>query len=250
MSIPLPIQSPTTAPSHAEGSAYPEPHQPHGDRASTLRLHLKRVRWLFVARGEPLVKRVLDVCGALAVGALAWPIVAVAALLVKLTDGGPVLYWQKRVGRDGEHFDFPKLRSMVMDAERARAGLEAQNHHHTGVTFKMRHDPRVTWIGRILRKLSIDELPQVWCVLRGDMSLVGPRPALPSEVRRYSCFDRRRLDVTPGLTCLWQVSGRGDLPFETQVRLDLDYIQSRSFALDLRILVSTVPAVLTGAGAY
>ena len=251
MSTPLAIPLTASAPAFApERVTYPDPVQPHGERASTPHPHLERARWLLVVRGEPLLKRALDVLGAVALLSVAWPVLALAALLVKLTDGGPVLFWQKRVGRDGRHFDFPKLRSMIVNAERARPALEQENHHRGSVTFKMRRDPRVTWIGRIIRKLSIDELPQLWCVLGGDMSLVGPRPALPSEVRRYSCADRRRLDVTPGLTCLWQVSGRGDLPFETQVRLDVDYILSRSFALDLRILAATVPAVLTGAGAY
>jgi lipopolysaccharide/colanic/teichoic acid biosynthesis glycosyltransferase len=114
----------------------------------------------------------------------------------------------------------------------------------------MKDDPRITWIGKIIRKFSIDELPQLWCVLRGDMSLVGPRPPVPREVALYSLADRRRLEITPGLTCIWQVSGRGDIPFPQQVKLDVDYIESQSFWVDLKLLFLTVPAVLTGKGAY
>lgn len=222
----------------------------HGVQRPLYRLYTNHVRWLFTVRGERWVKRAVDlVAGALLLIALA-PVAALAALLIKLTDGGPVVYWQRRVGLNGRLFAFPKLRSMVVHAEQLRPQLEAVNDHRNGVTFKMRDDPRVTWIGRIIRKLSIDEVPQLWCVLAGDMSLVGPRPAVPSEVRRYTRSDRRRLDVVPGLTCLWQVSGRADLPFEKQVKLDVSYIRDRSLWMDLSILVRTVPAVLTGRGAY
>jgi lipopolysaccharide/colanic/teichoic acid biosynthesis glycosyltransferase len=139
---------------------------------------------------------------------------------------------------------------MVVGAERLKAELLAQNSHGDCVTFKMKRDPRVTWIGRIIRKLSIDELPQLWCVFKGEMSLVGPRPPVPGEVARYSLADRRRLDVVPGLTCIWQVSGRGDIPFPEQVKLDVDYIESQNLWLDLKLLLQTVPAVLLGRGAY
>jgi lipopolysaccharide/colanic/teichoic acid biosynthesis glycosyltransferase len=118
------------------------------------------------------------------------------------------------------------------------------------VTFKMKRDPRITWIGRIISKLSIDETPQLWNVFNGHMTLVGPRPPLPSEVEKYTLHDRRRLDVKPGLTCIWQVSGRGDIPFQEQVELDIEYIESQSLWLDLKLLVKTVPAVLLGRGAY
>jgi lipopolysaccharide/colanic/teichoic acid biosynthesis glycosyltransferase len=123
-------------------------------------------------------------------------------------------------------------------------------HGGSGVTFKMRHDPRVTWIGSFIRKFSIDELPQLWCVLKGDMSLVGPRPALVREVDRYSQDDRRRLDVIPGLTCTWQVSGRSDIPFPEQLRMDVDYIDRQSLGEDLKLLLKTIPAVISGRGAY
>src|SRR5271166_5764761 len=125
-----------------------------------------------------------------------------------------------------------------------------KNDHANSITFKMRNDPRVTWIGKIIRKLSIDELPQLWCVLKGDMSLVGPRPPVPSEVAEYTLRDRRRLDATPGLTCIWQVSGRGNIPFPKQVELDVQYIESQSVWLDVKLLLKTVPAVLLGKGAY
>jgi len=155
------------------------------------------------------------------------------------------------VGRGGREFPFPKFRSMCVDAGRRRAEIEALNQHgQDGVTFKMRRDPRITPVGRILRRFSLDELPQLWCVLRGDMTLVGPRPALPAEVARYSVTDRHRLSVTPGLTCIWQVSGRADVPFAGQVQMDIAYIRERSLAADLRLLWRTVPAVLLGRGAY
>ena len=141
---------------------------------------------------------------------------------------------------------------MCTNAEKLKDALLAQSHHAEagGITFKMKRDPRVTWIGRIIRKLSIDELPQLWCVLKGDMSLVGPRPPVPREVALYTLADRRRLDAVPGLTCIWQVSGRGDIPFPQQVQLDVDYIESQSFWLDVKLLLATVPAVLLGKGAY
>jgi lipopolysaccharide/colanic/teichoic acid biosynthesis glycosyltransferase len=172
------------------------------------------------------------------------------ALLIKLTDRGPVLFWQARVGKWGRVFPFPKFRSMVVDAEARQKELMSDNQHGDGVTFKIRRDPRVTWIGRIIRKTSIDELPQLWCVLKGDMSLVGPRPPLEKEVARYTLADRRRLDATPGITCIWQVSGRSDIPFPQQVELDVEYIEKQSIGEDLRLLIKTIPAVITGRGAY
>jgi lipopolysaccharide/colanic/teichoic acid biosynthesis glycosyltransferase len=143
-----------------------------------------------------------------------------------------------------------KFRSMYIDAEARKARLIAANEMAGGVLFKMKHDPRITRVGRFIRKASIDELPQLWNVLRGDMSLVGPRPALPSEVDEYSLRDRQRLEVIPGITCIWQVSGRSDIPFEEQVQLDIQYIESQSFWQDVMILLKTVPAVLLGRGAY
>ena len=206
--------------------------------------------WAAVARLRRFAKRGLDVTAAATALALLLPLFAVVALLIRLTDRGPVLYWQERVGRHGKVFRFPKFRSMVVDAEAQLAKLAARNQHGDGVTFKMRRDPRITWIGRIIRRSSIDELPQLWCVLTGEMSLVGPRPALPREVSRYSLADRRRLDAIPGLTCHWQVQGRSEIPFPRQVELDVAYIEHQNLALDIRLLGQTIPAVLTGRGAY
>lgn len=210
----------------------------------------KKYAWALVVGGAKAVKRALDIAVAAAMLILLLPLFAAVALMIKLTDRGPVLFWQKRVGRWGREFPFPKFRSMVVNAEKLKDTLLGQNDHGGGVTFKMKKDPRVTWIGRIIRRLSIDELPQLWCVLKGDMSLVGPRPPVPREVALYTLADRRRLDVTPGLTCIWQVSGRGNVPFPRQVELDVQYIESQSVWLDFKLLLKTVPAVLTGRGAY
>jgi lipopolysaccharide/colanic/teichoic acid biosynthesis glycosyltransferase len=216
------------------------------------RLHLfrKKYAWWTVVRGTSALKRIIDFCASLfALIALA-PLFGLTALLIKLTDRGPVLFWQTRVGKWGREFPFPKFRSMVTNAEKLKDGLLAQNQHADGKTFKIKKDPRITWIGRIIRKYSIDELPQLWCVLKGDMSLVGPRPPVPREVALYTLSDRRRLDTIPGLTCLWQVNGRGDIPFPQQVELDAEYIRSRSLLTDIKILLMTVPAVFLGKGAY
>lgn len=137
---------------------------------------------------------------------------------------------------------------MVINAEEIKDRLLDQSDLGDSVTFKMKKDPRVTWVGRIIRKFSIDELPQLWCVLKGDISLVGPRPPVPREVAEYTLADRRRLDTTPGLTCTWQVSGRSDIPFEKQVELDVKYIESQSLTMDLLLLLKTIPAVLVGKG--
>jgi lipopolysaccharide/colanic/teichoic acid biosynthesis glycosyltransferase len=143
-----------------------------------------------------------------------------------------------------------KFRSMYIDAEQRKAELDRQNEMAGGVTFKMKRDPRITRVGRFIRKASIDELPQLWNVLKGDMSLVGPRPPVPKEVDKYSLADRRRLEVIPGITCIWQVSGRSDIPFPEQVKLDVEYIESQSLWTDVVILLKTIPAVFLGRGAY
>jgi lipopolysaccharide/colanic/teichoic acid biosynthesis glycosyltransferase len=222
----------------------------HAPMMRRMRLVHKRYAWWVVVHGANLLKRLLDIVVAIAMLVAFSSLFLVVALCIKLTDGGPVLFWQTRVGKWGREFRFPKFRSMVANAEQLKDRLLAENQHADVKTFKMKRDPRITWIGRIIRKLSIDELPQLWCVLRGDMSLVGPRPPVPREVALYTLADRRRLDVTPGLTCIWQVSGRSDIPFPQQVELDVQYIHSRSLLTDLRILVMTVPAVLLGKGAY
>jgi exopolysaccharide biosynthesis polyprenyl glycosylphosphotransferase len=177
------------------------------------------------------------------------PVYGVIALLIKRDSPGPVLFRQTRVGKNGQEFGFLKFRSMVADAEARRQDLETQN-ERSGPVFKIRDDPRVTRVGRVLRKYSLDELPQLVNVLRGEMSLVGPRPALPREVALYTQEQRGRLAVTPGVTGLWQVSGRARLSFEESVALDLYYIEHQSLALNLRILLKTLPAVLKGDGAY
>ncbi|MBV9852384.1 MAG: sugar transferase [Armatimonadetes bacterium] len=177
------------------------------------------------------------------------PLFALIALLIRLDTPGPVLFIQRRVGQGGAEFPFFKFRSMVHDAEARRRALEALN-ERGGPVFKMRQDPRITRVGRVLRRCSLDELPQLLNVLRGEMSLVGPRPALPGEVAQYTPRQRGRLAVTPGVTGLWQVSGRAELDFERAVELDLFYVQHQSLALYLRILCLTVPAVLSGRGAY
>jgi lipopolysaccharide/colanic/teichoic acid biosynthesis glycosyltransferase len=197
-----------------------------------------------------IAKRAFDLTFAAVLLALSSPLLFLIAVAIKLTDGGPVLYWQKRVGMWGQLFDFPKFRSMILDADKIVDSLADHNHHGNSITFKIKRDPRVTWIGRLIRRFSLDEFPQMWCVLRGQMSLVGPRPALPREVNNYTQEHRRRLSVRPGLTCIWQVNGRADVPFDRQVQMDVDYVESHNFWLDLRLVASTVPAVITGRGAY
>ena len=164
-------------------------------------------------------------------------------------DGGPAFYSQDRIGLHGKPFRFWKFRSMIPNADRLKQELINQNEMKGGVLFKMKSDPRITPIGRFIRKFSIDELPQLWNVLRGDMSLVGPRPPLPDEVKLYTTEERHRLDSKQGITGLWQVSGRSDIPFEKQLLLDLDYIYNESIWNDIKLLIKTIPAVFTGRGA-
>lgn len=209
----------------------------------------QRFRRLMALHVDDAAKRLVDIVVSGSVLLLFLPLWIVIALLVKL-DGGPMLYWQTRVGRNGREFPFPKIRSMVVNADILRAKLEAENEHGgKGVTFKLENDPRITRVGRFLRRTSLDEIPQLWCVFNGEMSLVGPRPALPIEVARYTVEQRRRLEVKPGLTCIWQVSGRSQIPFEGQIMMDLEYIRTRSFTGDLILLAKTVPAVFFGRGA-
>jgi lipopolysaccharide/colanic/teichoic acid biosynthesis glycosyltransferase len=199
----------------------------------------------------PLFKRTLDILVSGTALFLLSPLLFVIAAIIKLSDGGPILFWQDRVGRHGDIFPFPKFRSMRIDAEQLKDKLLAGNQHgKDGVTFKMKRDPRITPVGRIIRRFSLDELPQLWCVLNGNMTLVGPRPAVPREVRAYRSADRRRLEVTPGLTCIWQVSGRSEVPFPQQVEMDCEYIHNQSLVKDLLLLIKTLPAVISGKGAY
>jgi lipopolysaccharide/colanic/teichoic acid biosynthesis glycosyltransferase len=231
--------------------------------------HVRReilVLRLRLQEAMPAFRRAVD----LAVGGLALllasPILVLFAVAIKLTSRGPIVFRQERIGQYGHRFPMYKLRTMGSDAEAQKARLAGDS---GDLRFKMRRDPRVTPVGRIMRKYSIDELPQLWNVLRGDMTLVGPRPALPSEVERYDARALRRLELKPGLTCLWQVGGRSDLPFPKQVELDIEYID-RSVPSDrlaplrrglladlgalvgdhLSVLLKTIPAVVLGRGAY
>lgn len=199
--------------------------------------------------GALLVKRAVDVGLALLLGIVCLPLAALLALLIKLTSHGPVLFRQVRCGLSGRPFTFYKLRTMTEDAEE-RLSEVAHLNEHQGPVFKSSHDPRVTRFGRLLRRFSLDEIPQLWNVLKGEMSLVGPRPPLPDEVARYEKWQRRRLSMKPGLTGLWQVSGRSDLPsFDQWMELDLAYIDNWSLTLDAKILLRTIPTVLGGKGA-
>lgn len=194
-------------------------------------------------------KRAFDLLLAICILLLASPVLLIAALLVRMTSCGPIIFKQVRVGRGGRHFWCYKFRSMCADAEAKKAQLLALN-EATGPVFKIKNDPRITPVGRFLRKYSIDELPQLLNVLKGDMSLVGPRPPLPSEVDRYPDYLKQRLAVMPGLTCLWQIMGRSSVSFERWMELDLLYIEQMSFRNDVIILLKTIPAVLTGSGAH
>ena len=194
-----------------------------------------------------LVKRFTDFCVALVGLVLLAPFMGLVALLIRATSPGPAIFRQERCGLNGRRFMFYKFRSMCNNAEELRASLEELNEKKT--VFKIQNDPRLTGIGRWLRKFSVDELPQLWNVLRGDMSLVGPRPPLPDEVKRYERWQRRRLRMRPGLTCLWAISGRDSVDFETWMKLDMQYIDHWSLALDWKILVQTIPRVLLGKGA-
>jgi exopolysaccharide biosynthesis polyprenyl glycosylphosphotransferase len=196
-------------------------------------------------------KRTFDLVGAAVLLVLASPLLIATAIAIRMHDGGPVLFRQQRVGRNGDLFDCYKFRSMVMGADGMLDAVASANKHEEGhVLFKAEHDPRVTPPGRLIRRFSLDEMPQFLNVLRGEMSLVGPRPPLPGEVERYSDDVRRRLAVRPGMTGLWQVSGRSDLSWEDSVRLDLYYVDNWSIVQDLAILARTMLAVVSSRGAY
>ena len=198
--------------------------------------------------GQLVVKRAIDLGLSTALFLITLPIQALAALAIRLSSPGPIFFRQVRCGLNGRHFTLLKFRTMDAGAEQRLPEISHLN-EMTGPVFKATKDPRLTLVGRLLRRLSIDELPQLWNVIRGDMSLVGPRPPLPEEVSRYEPWQRRRLSMTPGLTCLWQVSGRNEVDFDRWMELDLKYIDTWSPMLDLKILLKTVPAVLTGRGA-
>ena len=186
-----------------------------------------------------VIKRLIDiVCSFLGVLILS-PLFVIIAIIIKTTSKGPVFFSQKRVGKDGKEFDMYKFRSMVVNAEELKEKLAAQN-EMSGPMFKMKDDPRVTKVGKFIRKTSIDELPQLWNVLKGDMSLVGPRPSLPKEVAQFEDWMYKRLEVKPGLTCYWQVSGRNNIDFEDWMKLDCKYVDEKNTWVDIKLIFKTV----------
>lgn len=213
-------------------------------------LPILSVRDVGMSPAAQLLKRALDIAVVLLLTPFALLVGGVIALAIKLdSPDGPVLYTAERVGKNGQPFRMFKFRSMVVDADAQREALEVYN-EASGPIFKIRNDPRLTRVGRIIRRLSLDELPQFWNVLKGDMSLVGPRPPLPSEVAHYQPWHQRRLEVKGGLTGLWQMSGRSDLTFDEQCLLDIYYIENWSLALDIRLILQTLPYLLLARGAY
>jgi exopolysaccharide biosynthesis polyprenyl glycosylphosphotransferase len=209
-------------------------------------------RWhIFTAQqGGFVVKRAFDVTVASLVMLLLSPLFILVVLVIRLDSPGPILFSQDRIGKNGRTFRMWKFRSMYIDAEQRKADLMKHNQMKGGVLFKMKDDPRVTRVGKFIRKFSIDELPQFINVFLGDMSLVGPRPPLPIEVAQYTPYQRQRLEVIPGITCIWQVSGRSEISFAQQVEMDIEYISTQSFLQDMTLLLKTVPAVLSARGAY
>jgi len=249
---------PNRTPVHDTTSPFPEPGEywegAMGEtKLARWRKHLffKRIIWRITFGGAETIKRLLDII--ISAGALvaSTPIFIIFSILIKLEDRGPVFFKQPRVGKGGKIFHIWKFRSMIINAEKLRQELDKHNvHKQSQITFKMKDDPRITKIGKFIRKYSVDEIPQFINVLLGDMSLVGPRPPILSEVTAYKASQLRRLQVKPGITCLWQIQGRGNIDFEGQVRLDLQYISSQTIWTDIKILIKTIPAVLFGRGSY
>lgn len=221
-----------------------------GRRSHSFLYFRKKYTWLLVVGGTKALKRIGDIVISSILLVTLIPLFLIISILIKWHDKGPVFYVTNRVGKWGKEFRFPKFRSMKIGSEKMLEVSHLKNEKEGTKRFKLKDDPRVTPIGKMLRKTSVDELPQLWCVLKGEMSLVGPRPPLPSEVAQYTLEERRRLDVVPGLTCFWQVEGRSEIPFSKQVELDLQYIESQSIWVDLKILIQTIPAVIFGKGAY
>ena len=186
-----------------------------------------------------VIKRIIDIVASFTGLIVLSPLMLVVSILIKLESKGEVIFKQKRVGLNGKEFYMYKFRSMVINAEELKAELESQN-EMSGPMFKMKDDPRITKIGKFIRKTSIDELPQLINVIKGDMSLVGPRPSLPKEVEEFETWMRERLEVKPGLTCYWQVSGRNNIDFEDWMKLDIKYVRERSFKLDIKLILKTV----------
>ena len=210
------------------------------------------VRWRYLLRvsAKMLSIRLFDLFVAAMALLILAPLLLIVVCCIVIDSPGAIFYSQKRVGINGRIFKFWKFRSMVVNAEQQNDALISDRGIADSVRFKMKQDPRITRVGKFIRKYSIDELPQLWNVLKGDMSLVGPRPPVPKEVNIYSSSDRRRIRIIPGITCIWQVSGRSEIPFEEQVKLDEDYILCASFWTNLKLLLRTIPAVLFGKGAY
>ena len=186
-----------------------------------------------------VIKRLIDIVFSFIGVIVLSPLFIIIAIIIKITSKGPVFFSQKRVGRDGKEFKMYKFRSMVVNAEELKEKLAAQN-EMSGPMFKMKDDPRVTKVGKFIRKTSIDELPQLWNVLKGDMSLVGPRPSLPKEVAQFEDWMNKRLEVKPGLTCYWQVSGRNNIDFKDWMKLDIKYVAERSTWIDIKLIFKTV----------
>lgn len=213
-------------------------------------ISLRAKMWRFYCRFQRYLKRFIDIVGS-GVGLLCLsPLLLSVLALIKVTSPGPIFYSQTRVGYQGKTFRMWKFRSMYTDADARKAELMAQNEVSGDVIFKMKNDPRITPLGRVIRRLSIDELPQLFNVLKGDMSLVGPRPAIEREVAEYPILARARLEAMPGLTGLWQISGRSDLPFDKQILLDHTYVYTQSTSNDLKLIAKTIPTVISGKGAY
>ena len=213
-------------------------------------LNARQAYWRWLRKSATVFKRVFDVLVGTVLMIVLSPIFMLVIPLIRLESTGPAFYSQMRVGFRGEMFKLWKFRSMYQDADARREELEKENEMTGGVIFKMKKDPRITRMGRFIRKTSIDELPQLWNVIKGDMSLVGPRPALASEVELYSIEERVRLMAKPGLTCIWQVMGRSEIPFPQQVKLDEEYLYRQSLYTDIKLLFQTIPAVIRGKGAY
>lgn len=214
-----------------------------------VRFWVKKNLWLIVTRGSLRLKRLIDIVGSATGLLLLSPVFLFIYLAIRIEDGPPAFFSQERVGKLGVPFKMYKFRSMVKNAESIRNELEDLN-ETGGIIFKIKRDPRITRVGHFMRRYSLDELPQLYNVFKGDMSLVGPRPHPITDVSKYSLEHRRRFEITPGITCFWQVSGRSEIGFEKQVDLDLQYIQSQSFWLDIILLLKTIPAVIFGRGAY
>jgi lipopolysaccharide/colanic/teichoic acid biosynthesis glycosyltransferase len=216
---------------------------------SSLYFLLTKLLWRLSVKSMVALKRIMDIIVSLFLIIILSPLFLVTAIAIWIEDPGAIIYRQTRVGKWGRLFTMYKFRSMKSNAHEMRKNILSLNEMDE-VIFKIKNDPRVTRIGKVIRKFSIDELPQLWNVLIGDMSMVGPRPPLPEEVEKYSHTERKRLDVTPGLTCIWQVSGRSNINFEQQIQMDVTYIENQSLKEDIKLLLKTIPAVILCRGAY